>query len=83
MTDFGNIKSYDSGKGRGTIVPEKGGDALPFRKSDLQQQAQEPKQDQIYGYDVKSADNGKRYAINLQPQGEVQIQQEQARAQQG
>ena len=83
MTDFGKIKSYDTGNGRGTIVPEKGGDALPFRKSDLQQQAQEPQQDQRYGYDVKSADNGKRYAINLHQQGEADIQQEQARAQQG
>lgn len=83
MTDFGNIKSYDSGKGVGTIAPEKGGDALPFRKSDLQQQAQEPKQDQRYGYDVKSANDGKRYAINLQQQGDANAHQEQARAQQG
>lgn len=83
MTDFGTIKSYDSGKGHGTIVPEQGGDALSFRKADLQQQAQEPKQDQRYGYDVKEADNGKRFAINLHQQGEVDIQQEQARAQQG
>lgn len=83
MTDFGTIKSYDSGKGHGTILPEQGGDALSFRKADLQQQAQEPKQDQRYGYDVKKADNGKRFAINLHQQGEVDIQQEQARAQQG
>lgn len=83
MTDFGTIKSYDSTKGTGTIVPEQGGDALPFRKSDLQQQVQEPRQDQRYGYDVKNANNGKRYAINLEPQGEAQVQQEQARAQRG
>ncbi|GAO52944.1 cold-shock protein [Novosphingobium sp. MD-1] len=83
MTDFGKIKSYDSNKGLGTIAPERGGDALPFRKSDLQQQAQEPKQDQRYGYDVKDAEGGKRYAINLHQQGEADIQQEQARAQQG
>jgi CspA family cold shock protein len=84
MTDFGKIKSYDNGKGTGTITPEKGGDALPFRKSDMQQQGQEPQQDQRFGYDVKNADNGRRYAINLQPQqGEGDLQQEQARAQQG
>ena len=83
MTNFGKIKSYDSGNGRGAIVPEQGGDALPFRKSDLQQQAQEPKQNQRYGYDVKDADNGKRYAINLRQQGEAVSQEEQARAQQG
>lgn len=45
MTDFGKIKSYDTGNGEGTITPEQGGDVLPFRKADLQQQAQEPKQD--------------------------------------
>ena len=84
MTDFGKIKSYDSGKGTGTITPEKGGDALPFRKSDMQQQGQEPQQEQRFGYDVKNADNGKRYAINLQSQpGEGDVQREQAGAQQG
>ncbi len=84
MTNFGNIKSFDSNKGVGTIIPESGGDALPFRRSDLQQQAQEPQHDQRFSYDVKNADNGKRYAINLQPQqGESDVKQEQARAQQG
>lgn len=84
MTHFGKIKSYDSGKGTGTISPKKGGDALPFRKSDLQQEAQVPKQDERYGYDVKDADNGKRYAINLAAQlGEASVQQEQTSAQQG
>lgn len=83
MTDFGNIKSFDTGKGRGTIVPERGGDALPFRKSDMQQQAQEPQEGQRYAYDVRNADNGKRYAVNLHQQEEADVQQEQARAQQG
>jgi CspA family cold shock protein len=75
MTEFGTIKIYDTGNGSGTIVPEKGGDALPFRKSDLQQESQEPKPHQRFGYDVKNADNGKRYAVNLHPQGEAQSQQ--------
>ena len=84
MTNFGKIKSYDSDKGKGKISPEAGGDALPFRKSDMQQQGQEPQQDQRFGYDVKNGDNGKRYAVNLQPQqGEGDVRQEQARAQQG
>ncbi|MFN2100924.1 cold-shock protein [Altererythrobacter sp. MF3-039] len=84
MTHFGKIKSYDNGKGTGTISPEKGGDALPFRKSDLQQEAQVPKQDERYGYEVKDANNGKRYAINLAAQqGEPAAQKDQANAQQG
>lgn len=83
MTDYGTIASYDSNKGAGTIKPEQGGDVLPFRKASLQQQAQEPKQDQRFGFDVKSADNGKRYAINLQQQGDEATREEQARNQPG
>lgn len=83
MTHYGKIKSYDSDKGAGTITPERGGDALPFRKSDLQQEAQEPKVDQRYGYETSEVDSGKRRAINLQQQGESETQEQQARAQQG
>lgn len=83
MTEFGKIASYDSGKGTGTISPESGGDVLPFRKASLQQQAQEPKQDQRFGYEVKSSENGKRYADNLQQQGDGGSREEQARNQPG
>lgn len=83
MTEYGKIASYDSGKGTGTIKPERGGDVLPFRKASLQQQAQEPKQDQRFGFDVKSADNGKRYADNLHQQGDETTREEQARNQTG
>jgi CspA family cold shock protein len=84
MTHFGRIKNYDSSIGTGRITPEGGGDVLSFRKSDLKDEANVPKQDQRYGYDVKDADNGKRYAINLAAQlSEASVQKEQARAQQG
>jgi CspA family cold shock protein len=66
MTHFGKIKSYDSAKGAGMITPYKGGDALAFNKSDLQQQAQEPLADQRYGYDTRQVDGGKAHATNLQ-----------------
>ena len=66
MTNYGKIKSYDEGKGAGMITPEKGGDALPFHKADLQQQAEVPKTDQRYGYETKQGDGGKAHAINLQ-----------------
>ena len=82
MTHFGTIKSYDSNKGAGTISPEKGGDALPFRKKDLQQQAQEPEVDQRYGFETSEVDGGKKRAVNLQ-QGDGDRQKEQARNQQG
>lgn len=66
MTDYGKIKSYDTGTGAGMITPEKGGDALPFNKSDLQQQAQEPRADQRYGYETSQGAGGKPQATNLQ-----------------
>ena len=53
MTHYGKIKSYDSNKSSGMITPEKGGDALPFGRSDLQEQAKEPKVDQRFGYETK------------------------------
>ena len=66
MTSYGKIKSYDSNAGIGMITPEKGGDALPFDKADLQQQAQVPRADQRYGYDTRQVDGGKPRATNLQ-----------------
>lgn len=68
MTEFGNIKWYDSAKGTGSITPEAGGDVLPFAKADLQQQAEVPVKDQRYGYETKSGDDGKRRAVNLSHQ---------------
>ncbi len=84
MTHFGKIKSYDAGKGTGTITPDKGGDALTFKKSDLQQEASEPKQGQRFGYETNQADGGDMCATNLrqQEQGE-NVKRDQASKQQG
>lgn len=78
MTNYGKIKSYDSSKGRGTITPEQGGDALEFAKADLQQQAAEPKTGQRFGYDTKQVGDAHQ-ATNLQQDR----QQDQAKQQQG
>ena len=82
MTNFGKIKSYDSGKGAGTISPEKGGNVLPFGKSDLQQESQAPKIGDRYGYETNQVDGQDMRAVNLQHQ-QGDLQQEQARAQKG
>jgi CspA family cold shock protein len=66
MAHTGTIKSYDAAKGSGMITPEKGGDALPFNKSDLQQQAQEPREGQVYGYETREVNGGKAHATSLQ-----------------
>lgn len=82
MTHFGKIKSYDSGKGAGTISPEKGGNVLPFGKSDLQQESQVPKVGDRYGYETNQVDGQNMRAVKLQ-QHQGDPQREQARAQQG
>ena len=71
MTHFGTIKSYDSGKGSGTITPEKGGDA--------------PEQGQRWGYETRQVDGGKPSATNLRRQEQEQgkKQQEGERGTQG
>ncbi len=82
MTHYGKIKSYDSSVGAGSITPEKGGDVLRFKKSDLQQEAEMPKVDQRFSYDTSEVDGGKKHAVNLQHQ-QGDTQKEQAGAQQG
>ncbi len=82
MRYFGTIRSYDSGKGTGTISPAKGGDALPFRKSDMDRHDHTPKWGERFGYDVQETSYGKRFAINLAAQlDEATVQREQANAQ--
>ena len=63
-----SLRTTDSSIGKGRITPEEGGDLLSFRKSDLKDAAKVPQQNDRYGYDVKNADDGKRYAINVHPQ---------------
>ena len=82
MTHYGKIKSYDSSSGTGSITPEKGGDALRFKKADLQQEGQMPKVDQRFSYDTSEVDGGRKSAVNLQHQ-QGDHQKEQARNQQG
>ncbi len=82
MTHYGKIKSYDSSSGTGSITPEKGGDALRFKKADLQQEGQMPKVDQRFSYETSEVDGGNKRAVNLQQQ-QGESQQEQASKQQG
>lgn len=72
MTQYGKIESYDSGKGAGTISPEKGGKVLPFGKSDLRRESQAPKIGDRYGYETNQVDGHDFRAVNLQQQASVQ-----------
>lgn len=75
MALFGNISSYDSGKGVGVISPEKGGDDLAFKKGDLQQQALEPQPDQRFRYETVQLDGGRMRAVNLRQVHQGQVTQ--------
>lgn len=83
MTHFGKIKSYDSSMGTGSITPETGGDALRFKKTDLQQEGQVPKVDQRFSFETSEVDGGKKHAVSLKhEQGADQNQKAQASEQQ-
>ena len=66
MTQYGKITHYDARLGTGTIKPEQGGDPLPFDQAGLQQQAQQPRSDQLYTYETQMGADGRAQAINLQ-----------------
>jgi CspA family cold shock protein len=84
MALYGKIKSYDSSSGTGSISPEKAGDALRFKKEDLQQEGQIPKVGQRFSYTTSEVDGGNKRAVNLQhQQGDPSDQETQASAQQG
>lgn len=66
MTYYGKVKSFDQTAGTGFIIPEKGGDALPFNKADMQKQGWEPKAEQRLGYETEKSDAGKVRAVKLE-----------------
>lgn len=66
MAQYGKITHYDARQGTGTIAPESGGDPLPFDRTGLQQQAQEPRSDQLYTYETQMGADGRAQAVNLQ-----------------
>lgn len=82
MTHYGKIKSYDSSSGTGSITPEKGGDALRFKKADLQQEGQMPKVDQRFSYETSEVNGGNKRAVNLQQQ-QGEVPQDESSKQQG
>ena len=87
MTQYGKITSYDTSSNSGMITPEKGGDALRFGKSDLQQEAELPKSGQRFSYETKKVAGNNDCAVNLRQQeqgeGKQDSQRGQAEKQQG
>ena len=83
MAYFGKISSYDSGAGAGIIIPDRGGQPLPFGKSDLQHESQQPFVDERYSFETVEVNGNRERATNLEKMSDARIQQEQARAQRG
>lgn len=81
MTQYGKIKSYDTSTNSGTIAPEKGGDALRFGKSDLQQEAELPRSGQRFSYETKKVAGNNDCAVNLRQQEQEDVQQDNQRSQ--
>ncbi len=80
MTQFGKIQSYDSGLGEGWIIPNRGGDPLPFGKADLRRESQQPHVDQAYSFTPADADGGGKRATDLDRLSDAKILQMQAGA---
>lgn len=76
MAQYGKITHYDARQGTGTIAPEQGGDPLPFDTSGLQQQAQEPRSDQLYTYETQMGADGRAQAVNLQMEQSANARQQ-------
>ncbi|TIX49645.1 cold-shock protein [Alteraurantiacibacter aquimixticola] len=83
MTYLGHIKSYDNSNGIGLISPDDGGDDLPFKRADLQEQERAPVTDQRFCYETSEVNGANRRAINLREPDGARIKMEQARSQRG
>lgn len=66
MPYFGKIKSYDSGLGKGTIQPNRGGVPLPFGKADLRRESRQPLVEEPYSFETVEVDGANRRATDLQ-----------------
>ena len=81
MSQYGTIRSYDSGRGAGIIAPDAGGAHIVFARCDQQWDGQEPRVHQCYRFEtLRPQDGGMVRAVNLQQQ---QTHREQAAAQRG
>ena len=68
MKQFGTVNSFDVDQGRGSIMPETGGDKLAFEKSAFSWdiKANPPTTGQRLSYDVGTGSDSKPCALNIQ-----------------
>jgi cold shock protein len=67
MTHYGKISNYDTTTGAGFIMPDKGGDRVPFARDGLKEQgqAQAPHEQDRFAYDLGKDTAGESCAVNL------------------
>ena len=65
MSKFGIIETFESSNGLGSILPEGGGDALPFRRRDLETQIPAPQVGERFGFCTSEVNGRNRRAIDL------------------
>lgn len=66
MGQIGKIRNYNETTGTGFIAPEKGGEPLPFSRSDFRHEKQIPSEQDRYSYDTRNDEAGEICATNLQ-----------------
>ena len=65
MALFGKIANYNEMTGSGFLLPDGGGDRIPFAKTGLAQASQIPSEKDRYQYDTESGQTGETCAVNL------------------
>ena len=81
MTNFGKIQSYNDQSRSGIILPDQGGQPIPFDNQDAASDDPRPKIHQRYAYDtLLPAQGGELRAVNLRLQ---ETHREQAESQAG
>jgi CspA family cold shock protein len=65
MSEYGKIANYDTATGKGFILPEKGGEQLPFVQGELDQAAKLPLEKDRYAYEMGKDTAGESCAVKL------------------
>ena len=81
MAKLGTIRFWNPERGTGTIDPDHGGDALPFKRADLQDGTEQPAPEQRYSYETYEVNGGGKRAVDLRPLANATQERAQPRAQ--
>jgi CspA family cold shock protein len=66
MAIYGTTRSFSQKKGKGVILPEKGGQSLIFDRSSMKNHGRIPDDDQRSSYEMGNDTMGRPCAVNLE-----------------